>query len=132
MLMAQEELFDSLLADMDKAWTMELGSEEDERQKIAKNNEVIAQKQDALAEQIAAKEQYAMDIIDAGYPQDMLNTLGEMEAAIVVAELEIAEVEHNNYIIALANKLQRGLDLNVIVEEACDCECDCEDEFCQE
>lgn len=132
MMMAQEELFDSLLSDMDKAWTMELGSEEDERQKIAQNNEVIAQKQVALLEQIATKEQYAMDIVDAGYPQDMLNKLGEMEAAIVVAEQEIAEVEHNNYIITLANKLQRGLDLNVVVEEACDCECDCAEEFCQE
>ena len=132
MLMAQEELFDSLLSDMDKAWTMELGSEEQERQKIAQNNEVIAQKQVALLEQIATKEQYAMDIIDAGYPQDMLNKLGEMEAAIVVAEQEIAEVEHNNYIITFANKLQRGLDLNVVVEEACDCECDCAEEICQE
>ena len=122
MLRAEEERLEMMLSDMDKAWTMELGNETDERQKLAKNEEKVAEMQTRLDEQIAAKEQYAMDIIAANYPQDMLNTLGEMEAAIVVAQKEIADVKHSSYIIILANKLQKGLDLEVEAEEVFECE----------
>lgn len=117
-----ESQFEASLGDLDLAWKMPLGSHEEELAKIAANDATIAEYDAELQSLVAKKEQLAMDIIDAGYPQDMLDQIGVIEKEIVAAEDKIAQVEHTNEIIILANhlQLQRTLDIDTeeVVEES--------------
>ena len=116
-----ESQFEASLADLDLAWKMPLGSLEEELAKIAANAATIAKYDAELQSLVAKKKQLAMDIIDAGYPQDMLDQIGVVEKEIMATEGKIAEVEHTNEIIILANhlQLQRTLDIDTeeVVEE---------------
>ena len=116
-----ESQFEASLADLDLAWKMPLGSLEEELAKIAANDATIAKYDAELQSLVAKKKQLAMDIIDAGYPQDMLDQIGVVEKEIMATEGKIAEVEHTNEIIILANhlQLQRTLDIDTeeVVEE---------------
>lgn len=117
-----ESQFEASLGDLDLAWKMPLGSHEEELAKIAANDATIAEYDAELRSLVAKKEQLAMDIIEAGYPQDMLDQIGVIEKEIVAAEDKIAQVEHTNEIIILANRLQlqRTLDIDTdeVVEES--------------
>lgn len=117
-----ESQFEALLGDLDLAWKMPLGSHEEELAKIAANDATIAEYDAELQSLVAKKEQLAMDIIEAGYPQDMLDQIGVIEKEIVATEDKIAQVEHTNEIIILANRLQlqRTLDIDTekVVEES--------------
>lgn len=116
-----ERQFEASLGDLDLAWKMPLGSHEEELAKIAANDATIAKYDAELQSLVAKKEQLAMDIIDAGYPQDMLDQIGVVEKEIMATEGKIAEVAHTNEIIILANRLQlqRTLDIEPekVVEE---------------
>ena len=116
-----EAQFEASLSDLDLAWKMPLGSLEEELAKIAANDATIAKYDAELQSLVAKKKQLAMDIIDAGYPQDMLDQIGVVEKEIMATEGKIAEVEHTNEIIILANhlQLQRTLDIDTeeVVEE---------------
>lgn len=117
-----ESQFEASLGDLDLAWKMPLGSHEEELAKIAANDATISEYDAELQSLIAKKEQLAMDIIEAGYPQDMLDQIGVIEKEVVATEDKIAEVEHTNEIIILANRLQlqRTLDIDTdeVVEES--------------
>lgn len=107
-----EELFDTSLSDLEAAWQMPLGSESDELNKIAANNATIEGYRAELLSLNAEKEQLAMDIIEAGYPQDMLDEIGVIDSEVEAVEAKIAEVEHTNAIIRLSNRLQLQRELN--------------------
>ena len=107
-----EELFDTSLSDLEAAWQMPLGSESDELNKIAANNATIEGYRAELLSLNAEKEQLAMDIIEAGYPQDMLDKIGVIDSEVEAVEAKIAEVEHTNAIIRLSNRLQLQRELN--------------------
>ena len=107
-----EELFDTLLSNLEAAWQMPLGSESDELNKIAANNATIEGYRAELLSLNAEKEQLAMDIIEAGYPQDMLDKIGVIDSEVEAVEAKIAEVEHTNAIIRLSNRLQLQRELN--------------------
>ena len=96
---------------------MPLGSLEEELAKIAANDATIAKYDAELQSLVAKKEQLAMDIIDAGYPQDMLDQIGVVEKEIMATEDKIAEVAHTNEIIILANRLQLQRTLDIEPEE---------------
>ena len=100
------------LEDLELAWSMSLGTEEEERAKLEANNLIIEEYNDERDVLVEAKEQLAMDIIEAGYPQNMLDEIGKLEGEIVKVDAKIKEVEHNNNIIILAYRLQRGEELN--------------------
>lgn len=110
-LAEQQTAFDNKLRDMDKAWKMELGRDEDVVAAIAHNDATIEVKSVELAALIADKEQLAIDIVDAGYPESMLNAMGDLEAKIEAKRTEIAKVEYSSSIIRLAYRLQRGEEL---------------------
>lgn len=110
-LAEQQAAFDNKLRDMDKAWKMELGRDEDVVAAIAHNDATIEVKSVELAALIADKEQLAIDIVDAGYPESMLNAMGDLEAKIEAKRTEIAKVEYSSSIIRLAYRLQRGEEL---------------------
>lgn len=112
-----ESQFEASLGDLDLAWKMPLGSHEEELAKIAANDATIAKYDAELQSLVAKKEQLAMDIIDAGYPQDMLDQIGVVEKDIKALEDKIAEVEHTNEIIILANRLQLQRTLDIAPEE---------------
>lgn len=112
-----ESQFETSLGDLDLAWKMPLGSHEEELAKIAANDATIAKYDAELQSLVAKKEQLAMDIIDAGYPQDMLDQIGVVEKEIMATEGKIAEVEHTNEIIILANRLQLQRTLDIDTEE---------------
>lgn len=112
-----ERQFEASLGDLDLAWKMPLGSLEEELAKIAANDATIAKYDAELQSLVAKKEQLAMDIIDAGYPQDMLDQIGVVEKDIKALEDKIAEVAHTNEIIILANRLQLQRTLDIEPEE---------------
>lgn len=112
-----ERQFEASLGDLDLAWKMPLGSLEEELAKIAANDATIAEYDAELQSLVAKKEQLAMDIIDAGYPQDMLDQIGVVEKEIMATEGKIAEVAHTNEIIILANRLQLQRTLDIDTEE---------------
>lgn len=117
----QLDNFYGKLNDLNKAWKMELGTKEDALAIIEKNDATIVAMTAELDAMIAAKDQLALDIIDAGYPEDMLHKIGEAEANIEIKREEIAEVESSSYILELAYRLQRGEELvtvESIVEES--------------
>lgn len=112
-----EAQFEALLGDLDLAWKMPLGSHDEELAKIAANDATIAKYDAELQSLVAKKEQLAMDIIDAGFPQDMLDQIGVVEKDIKALEDKITEVAHTNEIIILANRLQLQHTLDIDTEE---------------
>lgn len=112
-----EAQFEASLGDLDLAWKMPLGSHDEELAKIAANDATIAKYDAELQSLVAKKEKLAMDIIDAGFPQDMLDQIGVVEKDIKALEDKIAEVEHTNEIIILANRLQLQRTLDIDTEE---------------
>lgn len=112
-----EAQFEASLGDLDLAWKMPLGSHDEELAKIATNDATIAKYDAELQSLVAKKEKLAMDIIDAGFPQDMLDQIGVVEKDIKALEDKIAEVEHTNEIIILANRLQLQRTLDIDTEE---------------
>lgn len=109
--------FEASLGDLDLAWKMPLGSHDEELAKIAANDATIAKYDAELQSLVAKKEKLAMDIIDAGFPQDMLDQIGVVEKDIKALEDKIAEVAHTNEIIILANRLQLQRTLDIDTEE---------------
>lgn len=112
-----EAQFEASLGDLDLAWKMPLGSHDEELAKIAANDATIAKYDAELQSLVAKKEKLAMDIIDAGYPQDMLDQIGVVEKEIMATEGKIAEMKHTNEVIILANRLQLQRTLDIEPEE---------------
>ena len=112
----QQTTLNTTISDLNAAWTVALGSEAEELKKLAENKILIENMRAELETLVVAKEEYAEKIIEEGYPQEMLNEIGKMEEEIMSKEAEIAEMEHKNEIIILANKLQLGRELRIVEE----------------
>lgn len=113
----QQTTLNATISDLNAAWTVALGDEAEELKKLAENKILIEAMRAELELLVVAKEEYAEKIIEEGYPQEMLNEIGKMEEEIMSKEAEIAEMEHKNEIIILANKLQLGRDLCIVEQE---------------
>ena len=116
-LSEQQTTLNTTISDLNAAWTVALGDEAEELKKLAENKILIENMRAELETLVVAKEEYAEKIIEEGYPQEMLNEIGKMEAEISTKEAEIAKMEHKNEIIILANKLQLGRDLCIVEQE---------------
>ena len=116
-LSEQQTTLNTTISDLNAAWTVALGDEAEELKKLAENKILIEDMRAELELLVVAKEEYAEKIIEEGYPQEMLNEIGKMEEEIMSKEAEIAEMEHKNEIIILANKLQLGRELRIVEEE---------------
>lgn len=112
----QQTTLNATISDLNAAWTVALGDEAEELKKLAENKILIENMRAELETLVVAKEEYAEKIIEEGYPQEMLNEIGKMEEEIMSKEAEIAEMEHKNEIIILANKLQLGRELRIVEE----------------
>lgn len=113
----QQTTLNATISDLNAAWTVALGDEAEELKKLTENKILIEAMRAELETLVVAKEEYAEKIIEEGYPQEMLNEIGKMEEEIMSKEAEIAEMEHKNEIIILANKLQLGRELRIVEEE---------------
>lgn len=110
-LAEQQSTLRGHLNDLETAWSMNLANAEDEWAKIVDKRAEVDVLKVELTSLVERKEQLAVEIMDAGYPESMLNELGELEQAIVAKEEKIAEVIKEEYIIVLAWRLQRGENL---------------------
>lgn len=114
-LKGQQTLLHSNLDDLDRAWSMKLGTAEEEWAKIEAKAVEALDLADEASEIEARKEQLAMDIVEAGYPESMLNELGELESALEAKASEIEAVAKESNIIILAWQLQHGEDICVLM-----------------
>lgn len=103
--------FNNALCDLDRAWSMELGDAAATRSLIAANKSAIAEHEFNIEAMSTRKEELALAIVEAGYPEDMLTELGNIEVQIEAVRTQIAAIEHENEIIELAYRLQRSEEL---------------------
>lgn len=121
-LQGQRDALYGMLNDLEQAWKLNIESYEAACSEIERNNASIATLEDELATLVADKEQLALDIVEAGYPADMLALIGEKEDEILRHRERIAEVEHDNNIICMAYKLQYGEEFAMPQPEVSDAE----------
>lgn len=100
--------FHGRLDDMDRAWSMQLRTPEEDWAIIEANLAEIERININTAELIAEKEQLGYAIVEAGYLADMLAELGVIEDQILANGEAIAAIEHRNEIIRMAYRLQRN------------------------
>lgn len=99
--------FEGRLDDMDKAWRLTLRTPDEDWASVEADMAEIAHINAATAELIAQKEQLGFDIVEAGFPADMLAELGVIEDQILANGEEVAAIEHRIAILKMAYMLQR-------------------------
>lgn len=123
-----QEAFHGRLNDLDRAWSLQITTPEEDWALVEQHNQHLDQLRAHLASLIAEKEQLGYDIVEANYNAEMLELMGEVEDQIEATNADIAEVEHTISIIMLAYELQCGetlecpmpnitIELNSITEE---------------
>ena len=123
---AQRE-FNQRLNDIDVAWRMELGSDEDVLQMIKSNEDSVISYVDEIATLQARKLQLAEDAWsgpNGTLDQTCLDEIGVVDEQIVELEAQIEAQNHAIEQIKLAYRLQRGVEFSAPVEEAVDAECE--------
>lgn len=110
LLAQQTQLYDKLDL-MDAAWQLTLTTAEEQLTEIDANNESIDEVKLTVAELIAKKEQLGFEVVDKGYPEDLLAEIGKVEDEISANEKRITELQRSNAIIEYAYKLQQGVDI---------------------
>lgn len=110
LLAQQTQLYDKLNL-MDEAWQLTLTTAEEQLTEIDANNKAIDELKLAIAELTAKKEQLGFEVVDKGYPEDLLAEIGKVEDEISANEKRIAGLQRDNTIIEYAYKLQQGADI---------------------
>lgn len=110
-LAEQQAMLTRQLTLLDDAWSLELRSKEEELATIEANNAERATIETSIMELTTEKEALALAIVEAGYPAEMLDKLGEIDRSIEALNNDIAAIELRNHIICLAYKLQLGEEL---------------------
>lgn len=112
-LRAAQNEFNKRLNDLDAAWRMELGSDEEVLEMIAQNEAAIATLNETIVELVKRKEDLAVEAWSGSggsLDERCLKEIGVVEDKIVKCKAEIEQ--HNVYIeqIKLACRLQRGAE----------------------
>jgi hypothetical protein len=110
-LAAQQKAFNGTLQDMDQAWRTKLGTDEEIAAKIASNNQQKAKTEAEIAALDAEKKMLgeAAWAGEAGQlDKKCLEKIGKVEQRIKSLEKKIVSLEHDNHILLLAYRLQRG------------------------
>ena len=127
-LAAAQKEFYQRLDDIDVAWRMTLGSDEDVLRKIQENEASVVSCEQEIETLQARKVQLAEDAWNGPsgtLDQKCLDEIGVVDEQI--AELQDSIAEHNHTIeqIKLAYRLQRGAEFAAPVEEPVETECIC-------
>ena len=124
---AQRE-FNQRLEDIDVAWRMTLGSDEDVLCKIQENEASVVSCEQEIETLQARKVQLAEDAWNGPsgtLDQKCLDEIGVVDEQIAKLQDSIAEHNHTIEQIKLAYRLQRGAEFAAPVEEPVEAECIC-------
>ena len=131
-LRAAQKEFNKRLNDLDAAWRMELGSDEEVLEMIAQNEAAIETLNETIVELVKRKEDLAVKAWSGSggsLDERCLKEIGVVEDEIVKCKAEIEQCNVFIEQIKLACRLQRGEE--PVAEVAVDVECDCGD-CCEE
>lgn len=127
-LAAAQKEFYQRLEDIDVAWRMTLGSDEDVLRKIQENEASIVSCEQEIETLQARKLQLAEDAWNGPsgtLDQKCLDEIGVVDEQIAKLQDSIAEHNHTIEQIKLAYRLQRGAEFAAPVEEPVETECIC-------
>lgn len=127
-LAAAQKEFYQRLDDIDVAWRMTLGSDEDVLHKIQENEASIVSCEQEIEILQARKVQLAEDAWNGPsgtLDQKCLDEIGVVDEQIAKLQDSIAEHNHTIEQIRLAYRLQRGAEFAAPVEEPVEAECIC-------
>lgn len=127
-LAAAQKEFYQRLDDIDVAWRMTLGSDEDVLRKIQDNEASVVSCEQEIETLQARKVQLAEDAWNGPsgtLDQKCLNEIGVVDEQIAKLQDSIAEHNHTIELIKLAYRLQRGAEFAAPVEEPVETECIC-------
>lgn len=127
-LAAAQKEFYQRLDDIDVAWRMTLGSDEDVLRKIQENEASVVSCEQEIETLQARKVQLAEDAWNGPsgtLDQKCLDEIGVVDEQIAKLQDSIAEHNHTIEQIKLAYRLQRGAEFAVPVEEPVEAECIC-------
>lgn len=123
-LAEQKKAFNDKLDVLDAAWQLTLTTATEDRAKVVANNSAIEDAENTIAELTVHKEALGFEVVDKGYPEDLLAEIGKVEDAITEQKRTIEELEYQNTIIHTAYQLQRGCCLEIVdvqvVEDSAD------------
>ena len=131
-LRAAQKEFNKRLNDLDAAWRMKLGSDEEVLEMIAQNEAAIVTLNETIVELVKRKEDLAVEAWSGSggsLDERCLKEIGVVEDEIVKCKAEIEQCNVFIEQIKLACRLQRGEE--PVAEVAVDVECDCGD-CCEE
>lgn len=127
-LAAAQKEFYQRLDDIDVAWRMTLGSDEDVLRKIQENEASVVSCEHEIETLQARKVQLAEDAWNGPsgtLDQKCLDEIGVVDEQIAKLQDSIAEHNHTIEQIKLAYRLQRGAEFAAPVEEPVEAECIC-------
>lgn len=127
-LAAAQKEFYQRLDDIDVAWRMTLGSDEDVLRKIQENEASVVSCEQEIETLQARKVQLAEDAWNGPsgtLDQKCLDEIGVVDEQIAKLQDSIAEHNHTIEQIKLAYRLQRGAEFAAPVEEPIETECIC-------
>ena len=127
-LAAAQKEFYQRLDDIDVAWRMTLGSDEDVLCKIQENEASVVSCEQEIETLQARKVQLAEDAWNGPsgtLDQECLDEIGVVDEQIAKLQDSIAEHNHTIEQIKLAYRLQRGAEFAAPVEEPVETECIC-------
>lgn len=127
-LAAAQKEFYQRLDDIDVAWRMTLGSDEDVLRKIQENEASVVSCEQEIETLQARKVQLAEDAWNGPsgtLDQKCLDEIGVVDEQIAKLQDSIAEHNHAIEQIKLAYRLQRGAEFAAPVEEPVETECIC-------
>jgi chromosome segregation ATPase len=127
-LAAAQKEFYQRLDDIDVAWRMTLGSDEDVLRKIQENEASVVSCEQEIETLQARKVQLAEDAWNGPsgtLDQKCLDEIGVVDEQIAKLQDSIAEHNHTIQQIKLAYRLQRGAEFAAPVEEPVETECIC-------
>lgn len=127
-LAAAQKEFYQRLDDIDVAWRMTLGSDEDVLRKIQDNEASVVSCEQEIETLQARKVQLAEDAWNGPsgtLDQKCLDEIGVVDEQIAKLQDSIAEHNHTIEQIKLAYRLQRGAEFAAPVEEPVEAECIC-------
>lgn len=127
-LAAAQKEFYQRLDDIDVAWRMTLGSDEDVLRKIQENEASVVSCEQEIETLQARKVQLAEDAWNGPsgtLDQKCLDEIGVVDEQIAKLQDSIAEHNHTIKQIKLAYRLQRGAEFAAPVEEPVEAECIC-------
>lgn len=126
-LAAAQKEFYQRLDDIDVAWRMTLGSDEDVLRKIQENEASVVSCEQEIETLQARKVQLAEDAWNGPsgtLDQKCLDEIGVVDEQIAKLQDSIAEHNHTIEQIKLAYRLQRGAEFAAPVEEPVEAECE--------